>query len=108
MVNDSGNPTLIQSEFADDPDMRELVQEYVSKMPTRIEQMTAAFERGEREQLIRLAHQLKGSGGGYGFQMLTVAAERLEQDLHRLGDGDLSEARACLSALIDVCGRIAA
>ncbi|GAB5496178.1 MAG: hypothetical protein Phyf2KO_12580 [Phycisphaerales bacterium] len=108
MVNGPDNSLHIRSEFADDPDMHDLVYEYVSKMATRIEKMTTAFEQGEREQLIRLTHQLKGSGGGYGFPMLTSLAAELEKTLLDIGEGDLSKAEQPFTALVEVCGRMAA
>lgn len=108
MSDSSNNPASIRSEFADDPDMQDLVLEYINKMELRVEKMTAAYEQGEREQLIRLAHQLKGSGGGYGFPILTTLAGELEKTLLSLGEGDLDQAAKPFSALLDVCGRMAA
>lgn len=108
MADLSDNQTSIRSEFADDPDMQDLVLEYINKMALRVEKMTAAYEQGEREQLIRLAHQLKGSGGGYGFPILTTLAGELEQTLLNLGEGGLDQAAEPFSALLDVCGRMAA
>ena len=40
----------LRSEFSDDPDMAELVIEYVDKMPQRVHQMQTAFENSQREQ----------------------------------------------------------
>lgn len=108
MESNTGKPELIMSEFADDPDMCDLVREYVGMMPRRIEQMTDAFEQNRREQLIRLAHQLKGSGGGYGFPILTDKAGKLEHFLHDMTGDDLAEADAEFRALLDVCSKLAA
>ena len=33
---------------------------------------------GDYEGLRRLAHQMKGAGGSYGYQVLTEAAKKLE------------------------------
>ncbi len=34
---------------------------------------------GDYESLRRLAHQMKGAGGSYGYPMLTEAAKELEE-----------------------------
>ena len=106
--NAAGDSNRILSEFADDPDMCDLVTEYVGKMPRRIDQMADAFENNQREQLIRLAHQLKGSGGGYGFPILTDTAGRLEHLLMSLPDDDLGSVESEFNALIEICSKMAA
>ena len=98
----------LRSEFSDDPDMAELVIEYVDKMPQRVHQMQTAFENSHREQLIRIVHQLKGSGGGYGCPQLTSVADHLEQRLLGIADQDLNAVDAEFRALIELCGRMAA
>jgi HPt (histidine-containing phosphotransfer) domain-containing protein len=108
MNSNSGESNQILSEFADDPDMSDLVKEYVGKMPQRMDQLSDAFEKNERDQLIRLAHQLKGSGGGYGFPVLTDTAGKLEQSLLQISDDDLKAAGTEFWALLDVCSKMAA
>jgi len=76
-------------------------------MPRRVDQMMDAFERNERDHLIRLAHQLKGSGGGYGFPILTDAAGKLEECLLELPSNDLGEVETQLQTLVDVCSNMA-
>ncbi len=83
------------SEFADDPDMSELVDTFTAGLPAQAKRLEDAFDANDREAVRRLAHQLKGSAGGYGFPSITTAAARLEQEAR---DG------ATLSqALADVC-----
>jgi signal transduction histidine kinase/CheY-like chemotaxis protein/HPt (histidine-containing phosphotransfer) domain-containing protein len=74
------------SSYADDPDMQEAIEEFVATLPTRI----AAIERHQNEQnheeqnleeLRRLVHQLKGAGGGYGFDSITQLAAEVERAL---------------------------
>ena len=61
--------------------MRELVAWYVAEMPRRIGALEAALAGPDRAELGRLAHQLKGSAGGYGFDVLTRAAAEAEAAL---------------------------
>jgi HPt (histidine-containing phosphotransfer) domain-containing protein len=62
----------------DDPDFDELVLLYVAEMPERIRDLQAMFAEGSVESLRVRAHQLKGSGAGYGFPGVTELAARLE------------------------------
>lgn len=104
----TGDPIPIRSEFADDPDMAELVTEYVQRMPERINAILSAYERKEREQLIRIVHQIKGSGGGYGFPLLTTAADKLERRLLESPPNALDQVNPELQDLIQLCQRMAA
>lgn len=76
-------------------------------LPVAIEALEGALDRyagspGEAEEsLRRIAHQLRGSGGSYGYPEITEAAQRLEEaDLGSLA----TEARS----LLDLLQRLAA
>jgi signal transduction histidine kinase/HPt (histidine-containing phosphotransfer) domain-containing protein/ActR/RegA family two-component response regulator len=87
--------TELVSELADDPDMTDLVDHFTAGLPAQAKRLEDAFDANDREAIRRLAHQLKGSAGGYGFPSITTAASRLEQEAR---DG------ATMSqALADVC-----
>jgi len=107
-MNPQNDQNPLRSEFWNDPDMSELVTEYVQSMPNRLNSILSAYESRHREQLIRIVHQLKGSGGGYGFPQLTAAADKLEQRLRSLNDQDISMAGPELKTLIAICSRMAA
>lgn len=106
------NPTSqpLHSEFAGDPDMAELVDLFVQEMPQRIEQIHAAWHAQELGQVQRLAHQLKGASGGYGYPTLGEAAARLEKTLNQLSEGSqgasLLELRGKFDELIDLLRRV--
>jgi HPt (histidine-containing phosphotransfer) domain-containing protein len=92
--------------FADDPDMTELVRGFVARMPARIEEMRAAAADPNGEELLRrLAHQLKGSAGGYGFPTITDAAGKVEDALKR---GQREEALTDLDVLLGLCRQASA
>jgi len=77
----SGSNSRIHSEFASDPDFRELLTEFISNMPHRIHAILEADRAGDRDTLRRCVHQLKGSCGGYGFSSITEDATVLESAL---------------------------
>ena len=61
--------------------MLEIVREFASCLPERSRELQTKLEADDREGLQTMAHQLKGAGGGYGFQQITDAAATLEQAL---------------------------
>ncbi len=68
----------IRSQYHDDADMRELVREFASDLPNRVRRLEELLAGEDFEELERVAHQLKGAGGGYGFPQITEAAAVLE------------------------------
>jgi DNA-binding response OmpR family regulator len=70
---------LISSLPMDDPDFREIAEEFVQRLHEQLDQMKQAWASRELEALARLAHWLKGSGGTAGFGAFTEPAKHLEQ-----------------------------
>ena len=71
----------LHSSFAEDPDLRDLVVLFVDELDGRIASIQRAFDERDLAELCRIAHQLKGSAGGYGFDPIGDAAGRLEYEL---------------------------
>lgn len=76
----------IVSEYANDPDMIELVEGFVARVPARRTALWGAYESRDAVDLKRLAHQLKGAAGGFGFPILTQFAATLEAAIDVNGD----------------------
>jgi CheY-like chemotaxis protein len=72
------SPEAIQSEYVDDPDLADIIDEFVAGLPDTFSRMREAMANNHYERLRRLAHQLKGSGGGYGYPQLTDGARIME------------------------------
>jgi len=70
--------TTVFSEFASDPEYRELLEMFAEALPERRRCLSDTFRTGNSEELRVLAHQLKGAGGGFGFPELTNRAASLE------------------------------
>ncbi len=100
----------IVSMFADDPDMQEIIGMFVQEMPERVEQLEQSWRASEFDLVKRVAHQLKGAGGGYGYPELGEVAGKLESSLNRLASStqatSLDQIRAQLNELIDMCNRV--
>lgn len=76
----------------------ELKREFLAEAEEKVQeiQVKAAGERTPEalDRLTYLAHQLKGAGGSYGFQTISVEAAELEKAVERLVAGETSEAIA--------------
>jgi len=68
----------VRSEFADEPDFRELLRQFTAAMPERSSSLREAHRMAAYDDLRVQAHQLKGAGGGYGFLRLSELAAELE------------------------------
>ena len=84
---------LIRSIYEDDPDMMEIVREFVAELPDRIADLQGGIEAADWPKLQTLAHQLKGAGGGYGFPQITEVAASFEQSLKEGSDESLTKDR---------------
>ena len=77
-VEGSGGDT-IASDYADDADMREVIEEFVARLPIQVAGIRRMLDEKNLEELRRAVHQMKGAGGGYGFAQITTYAARAEQ-----------------------------
>lgn len=100
----SPDSTIYRSDFADDPDMAEIVALFVSELPQRMAAMQAALAGNDIERLRTLAHQLKGAAGGYGFPKLGEAAALIDRGIKEGCDGNVLRSR--LGMLAAIAGRI--
>ena len=70
-----------------DPVFLELVREYAADLVPKRAALDDAFQKSDFVKLAKIAHQIRGSGGMYGFSELTLLAGELE-DLARDFPGD--------------------
>jgi HPt (histidine-containing phosphotransfer) domain-containing protein len=77
---DGKQPDPIGSQLLrDDPSFADIVSEFVNGLSGRLTAMEEAIRDADFEALRVAAHQLKGSGGGYGYPVLSEKAAKLEQ-----------------------------
>jgi len=90
--------------------MREIVEMYVQEMPERVSKLQELWTAQQMDELKRLAHQLKGASGGYGFSPVSAAAGRGEASLGALADGSaaasLEKLRGQFEELLSMCRRV--
>jgi HPt (histidine-containing phosphotransfer) domain-containing protein len=93
----------LRSEYAEDQDFRELLEAFVEAFPDKRRSMADLFRGGRIDELGRLAHQLKGSAGGYGFPELSTAAALVQDACH---DRDAARVEQALNDLLDMLARV--
>ncbi len=73
--------------------MVELINEFTAGLEVDIASMRNTLDGCDYDGLRRLAHQMNGAGGSYGYPMLTETAKVLEEAA-KSKDGD-----ACMTSL---------
>jgi histidine phosphotransfer protein HptB len=75
----------LRSRYADDPEMQELLDEFTAGLEETSRRLEQAVGAQDQETLLRLSHQLKGTGGGYGYPAISEAAAEVVRSLDPLG-----------------------
>ncbi len=101
----SGTDQKIGSELVrEDEGFIDIVEEFLNGIDERLQIMERAISTNDFEALRVAAHQLKGSGGGYGYPIVTERAAELEK-LAR--EGAVDDCRESLDQLSTLCARLA-
>ena len=97
-------PDPIGSELVkEDPSFADIVGEFVEGLSARLTAMEEALRGSDFETLRTAAHQLKGSGGGYGYPLVTERATELEQHARAQAHDDCVQS---FGELQRICSRI--
>ena len=95
---------LIGSELVqEDVSYADIVLQFVAGLSERLAHMEDALREADFEALRAAAHQLKGSGGGYGYPILTELAAKLEQQAKA---GSLETCAAQIEELSELSKRV--
>jgi len=104
----TGGPP-VRSQFANEPEMRELVELFVGELPQRTQSLMDAYNAQQWEMVQRISHQLKGASAGYGFPTIGAAAGRVEEVV-KTGPVSTQETVAQLTEsvkqLVGLCQRV--
>lgn len=99
----SQDTEVIASDYAQDLDIRDVIDNFVLQLPQRLEAMREALANTNLDEFKRLSHRLKGAGGGYGYPSLTAVAKVLEA---ASGSGDVESCTLNMATLSDIVSRI--
>lgn len=81
-------PNAIWSELADNHEFAPVIDSFLQSLTAKIDKLDEYMSEARFAELTILAQQLKGSGGGYGFQEITNAAVKVEDLAQNHGDED--------------------
>jgi HPt (histidine-containing phosphotransfer) domain-containing protein len=97
-------PRFLYSPLAADPDLSDLVENFVGEIAKRLAALEECAARRDWGNVGRLAHQIKGAAGSYGFHDLTPFALQLEQAAK--GGEPEEEILDAFSGLREICSRL--
>ena len=80
--NHDENGAIVSELLKDDPSTFDIVQQYVNNLPALIEKMNKAFGIQNWDDFYKANHDLKGTGGGFGYPVLAKSATKIEAYLH--------------------------
>ena len=95
----TNNSTTIRSEYADVPAVRRVLPEYITGLSSQVRLLHQCLGERRLGDLRRAVHQLRGTGGAYGFGELSrlaaiaectidkgQALETISDDIRNLAD----------------------
>lgn len=81
-----------------DEELADLIPEFLENRRRDVETITRLVQAGNYEELTRLGHTMKGTGGGYGFTEISEIGQGIEE----------ASARGDREAITTLCDRLAA
>jgi len=100
--NDDSDPAT-QTAAQTDARFESLVSRFLDHLPEKLKALSDAVERQDWALATDISHNLKGLGGGYGFQAITEHAKVLNDELK---NGRCEFAPQLCKQLVDVCNQI--
>lgn len=82
-------------------DLRDLVPNFLEHKRSDIGVIRAAIEQNDYQAVSQIAHKMKGEGGSFGFEAVTVMGAALEQAALRKDVPSLNHTLAELAAYLD-------
>jgi PAS domain S-box-containing protein len=100
------------SEYANDPEILEILEIFIESLNGRIESIDTLFIDEDWLELADVAHQMKGAAGGYGFPTITEVAAEVERLSSAMETSDtqaksdvLTQLKSCVDRLVFMCRR---
>jgi HPt (histidine-containing phosphotransfer) domain-containing protein len=84
-----------------DEDIEDLIPEYLDMTKEDVASLKAALESGDYEALRIKGHTLKGSGGGYGFDEISVIGGKIEEYAKTKAHAEIVKLTAELESYLD-------
>lgn len=100
---DSTHREPLLSSYADDPEMAELIEEFLDSLPVKIQTLRSGLEQQDFTRLTRIAHQLKGASAGYGYAPIGEISAQLEDTIRTGQSNDLNAISSLIDDLVGLC-----
>ena len=97
----------IVSTFGQDEWMRHLLREFINDSRETVNTLRSAAFTSDEAQIRQICRQLKGAGGGYGFEEVSQSASEVIMALENMA-GDVQAQQVAVDSLLNVLGRIRA
>ncbi|MBI4825762.1 MAG: response regulator [Nitrospirae bacterium] len=62
-----------------DPDLQDLIPDFMNSMKKEVEKIGAMLSKNDLNEIQRIGHSLKGTGGSYGFNEITDIGKEMEE-----------------------------
>jgi HPt (histidine-containing phosphotransfer) domain-containing protein len=69
---------LVSQLLLEDGDLRDIVEEFVEGLNTRLDELRQAHQKLDFDRLTLLAHRLKGAAGSYGYPEISQLCANME------------------------------
>jgi len=86
-----------------DPDLEEIVPGFLENRRRDVQTLETALQQNNLAQIHIIGHRMKGDGGGYGFDAITMMGDALEQ---AAAGEDRDAIRRHTAELIDFLARV--
>jgi len=73
---------IVSTLIADEPDLLDLVEQFIQRLPETISKITDAIDSGDLGTAKKEIHDLKGMGGNFGFPVLSQIAKQIETEIN--------------------------
>ena len=94
---------IIVSRLANDPDLKEVAEIFLANLAGQVEQLKQMLEQSQMEELSSLAHNLKGSGGSAGFNVISEKARAMEQAIKAQ---EIAKVQEAINEIEDILPRL--
>ncbi len=92
---------ILVSERSNEPELQALIEHFVCRLVHKAERMSELLKSRRYDEIALLAHQLTGSGGGYGYPTLSESARLVEQGAK--AELDPEQLEKIISDLTELC-----
>ncbi len=82
---------LVESELAQDPDMKQVLDIFLKDLPVRMKMISDALDKQDMAGLRQLICDIKGMGANIGFPLLTERAAIIESRIGETLTGDIDK-----------------